>query len=163
MLSDKELTEELIKTIPFRSSDSMTVLYKEEMNKADVSISLYEVSLICPISHTPMTRPLRGRECKHFQSMEAYFFIKTGCVVIGNGVVIKVQCPLCSASYQDLSDLFIDGMQQKIVQSHPIASSATIHPDGSYSIQESVVVKEEKEDVIDLTAYQDEPVLIDLT
>ena len=163
--TDHEVTEDLIQTIPYKSSTAMRIEYRNEMNKQkDISIPSYEISLICPISQSRIVRPVRGSNCKHLQSIEAYYFIKTGCVVIGNDVVLKVQCPICSKSYQNLSDLFIDGLQQEILQTHSHTNTVVLRPDGTYSPSDNstdqVMVVD---DVIDLTLIPDEPIYIDLT
>ena len=54
--------------------------------------------------------------------IEAYFFIKTGCVILGGDTVIKVP-------HQNLTEVFIDGLQQS---RHQLCL-----PDGSYSIPET--------------------------
>ena len=162
--TDQEVTENIIKTIPYKARNEMENEYREQMNKhKDISIPCYEVSLVCPISQSRITRPVRGSQCQHLQSIEAYFFIKTGCVVIGNDVVLKVQCPICSTSYQNISELFIDGLQQEILQTHPNTDTITFKPDGTYYLNDNSVEAIVVDDIIDLTLIPDKPIFIDLT
>ena len=83
--------------------------------------------------------------------------------MIGDGVMLKVQCPICATSYDSLSDLFIDGLQQGILQTHPFTDCVTFKPDGTYYLSgkfdEVILV----DDVIDLTCMPDDPIFIDLT
>lgn len=162
MNSDREVTDSFIKTLSYKHSDFMRKRYSSYMKGTkDVSIPRYEINFICPISHCRMKRPVRGVNCKHLQCIEAYFFIKTGCVILGGDTVIKVQCPVCNVSYQNLTEVFIDGLQQEIISMHPSIDSVVFKPDGSYSIPETD--KENPKDFIDLTDVPDEPILIDLT
>ena len=161
MNNDKE-TNGFIKKLPYKHSDFMRKEYSRYMKGSkDISIPRCEINFICPISQSRMKHPVRGIHCKHLQCIEAYFFIKTGCVIIGDDTFIKVQCPLCNTSYQNLKEVFIDGLQHEILSMHPSIDSVVFKPDGSYSIPQ--IVKKISEDTIDLTDTPDDPILIDLT
>ncbi|KAI6657382.1 hypothetical protein LOD99_130 [Oopsacas minuta] len=146
MKSEKEISEDLIKNLPFKQSDILRKEYSSLMNKSkDISIPHYEINLICPISQSRMAQPVRGIHCKHLQCIEAYYFIKTGCVIIGNDVIIKVQCPLCNTSYDNLTDIFIDGLQQEIIFIHPTVNSVIFRADEISNCVDSVDLRELQE------------------
>ena len=162
MKSDKEITDSFIKKLSYKHSDFMRKEYSSFMKGSkDISIPRYEINFICPISQSRMKRPVRGINCKHLQCIEAYYFIKTGCVILGEEAVLKVQCPLCNKSYESLKEVFVDGLQQEIISMHPYTDSVDFKADGSYSIPKSV--KNGFEVFIDLTDVPDDPIFIDLT
>lgn len=134
-------------------------LHQKLLSHSEAKLESIDISLFCPLTHSRIVTPVRGKKCRHVHCFDGEAF----CNLMWEKDVAKWKCPICKGP-TPLSELIVDGLIVEILASVPEdVKSVEFTSDGFWRLKQGASLPSANTSSISLNYKQGNNEVIDLT
>ncbi|CAH3111993.1 unnamed protein product [Porites lobata] len=134
-------------------------LHQKLLSHSEAKLESIDISLFCPLTHSRIVTPVRGKKCRHVHCFDGEAF----CNLMWEKDVAKWKCPICKGP-TPLAELIVDGLILDILASVPEdVKSVEFTSDGFWRLKQGASLPSANTSSISLNYKQGNNEVIDLT
>lgn len=132
-LDIETLSQKIMTNNEIDIDSSKTFIKDRFYQKNDIQISEVKADLICKITYTRISKPVRGKYCRHINCFSLDFFLLS----MENNAIRKWMCPLCKKRCSKLIyDSYFDHILQESLKDPAAPEFVTFFKNGDWSFKD---------------------------